>query len=157
MLARVWEKLEAYVTPRNNQILAHYQLRCLKEGNKTFKEFIKQARRLIDDSSCPAAARDVMLRDTAVFGIKSNKVRRDAMAICNNLTYQQVYDFAKTEESTEAQMVAIASHEATTDVHAVKSRVQKASCKDVSEATRRFETVVQPAGEVTQTVLQMRR
>ena len=96
VLARVWEKLEAYVTPRSNQILARYQLRCLKQGDKTFEEFITQARRLVDDSGYPAATRDEMLRDTAVFGVKSDKVRRDAIAIGNNLTYQQVYDFAKT-------------------------------------------------------------
>ena len=100
VLARVWEKLEAYVTPRSNQILARYQLRCLKQGDKTFEEFITQARRLIDDSGYPAAARDEMLRDTTVFGIKSDKVRRDAIAIGNDLTYRQVYDLAKTEEST---------------------------------------------------------
>ena len=92
ILARVWEKLEAYVTPRSNQILARYQLRCLKQDDKNLEKFITQTRRLVDDSGYTAATRDEMLRDTAVFGIKSDKFRRDAIG--NNLTYKQVYDFA---------------------------------------------------------------
>ena len=97
----------------------------MKQGDKTLEKFITQARRLVDDGGYPAATRDEMLRDTAVFGVESDKVQQDAIAISNNLTYLQVYDFGKTEESTEAQMVAIASHDATTDVHAVKSWVPR--------------------------------
>ena len=88
-----------------------------------------------------------MLRDTAVFGIKSNKVRRDAMAICNNLTYQQVYDFAKTEESTEARMVAIASHEAITDVHAVKSLVPRRKKQAAKTSQKQPEGLKQPRNQ----------
>ena len=63
-----------------------------------------------------------MLRDTLVFGIKSDKVRRDAITIGNDLTYQQVNDLAKTEKSTAAQMDIIAGSESSPQVHAVRSR-----------------------------------
>ena len=66
----------------------------------TLEEFIMRARSLIEDHNYPAANRDEVLRDTLVFGLKSDKVRRDAIAIGNNLTYQLVYNLAKTEEST---------------------------------------------------------
>ena len=60
-----------------------------------------------------------------MFNIESDKVRCDAIAIYNDLMHRQVYDLANTEESTEAQMIAIASHKTTTDVHAVKIRGPK--------------------------------
>lgn len=121
-LAPVWQKLEAYVKPRSNQILARFQLRSLKQGDMSLEEFITRARTLIDDSGYPVASRDETLRDTLVFGLKSDKVRRDAIAEGNTLTFQQVYDLAKTEESTKAQMDIIAKDQ-TSDVNAVRSRV----------------------------------
>ena len=49
----------------------------------------------------------------------SDKSRRDAIAIGNNLTCQQVYELAKTEECTNAQMDFISKGKKTTkDVHA---------------------------------------
>ncbi len=121
-LEPVFGKLEAYVMPRSNQILARFQLRCLKQGEMPLEEFITRARTLVDDSGYPAATREETLRDTLVFGLKSDKVRRDAIAIGNNLTYQQVYDLAKTEESTKAQMDVISKGAQTPEVHAVRSR-----------------------------------
>ena len=50
----------------------------------TLEESITRARPLIEDSGYPAAIRDEVLRDTLVFGLKSNKVRRDAIAIGND-------------------------------------------------------------------------
>ena len=48
-----------------------------------------------------------MLRDTQVFGLNSGKVRKDAIAPGNKLTFQQRLTKAKTEESTTAQIKAI--------------------------------------------------
>ena len=39
-LVPVWEKLEAFVKPRSNQILARFQLRCLKQDDMPLEEFI---------------------------------------------------------------------------------------------------------------------
>ena len=57
-----------------------------------------------------------------MFGLKSDKVRRDAIAKENALTFQQVYEFAKVDESTRVQMKAITQHEDTSELHAVRSR-----------------------------------
>ena len=103
LLLPVWEKLEAYVRPRSNR----FQLRSIEQG-KMKREFITRAQTLIYDSGYPAENREEMLRDTFEFGIKIDKVRRDAIAIGNDLIYQQIYDVAKTEESTAAQMDIIA-------------------------------------------------
>ena len=121
-LKPVWQRLEAYVKPRSNQILARFQLRCLKQGESSLEEFVTRARSLIDDGGYAQGTKEETLRDTLVFGIGSDKARRDANAIGNNLTCQQVYELAKTEECTNAQMDIISKGEQTTnDVHAVKS------------------------------------
>ena len=60
-----------------------------------------------------------------MFGLKSDQVRRDAIKLGNTLTLKQVYDLAKVEESTKAQMEVITKGDPTTDVHAVRSRNKK--------------------------------
>ena len=121
-LERVLEKLEAYTKPQSNQILARFQLRCLKQGETTLEEFVTRARVLIDDSGYAADIQEEILRDTLVFGLKSDKVRKDAIAIGNGLTFRQVYNLAKTEESTRAQMKILSQGEETADLHAVRSK-----------------------------------
>jgi hypothetical protein len=51
------------------------------------------------------------LRNTLVFGVGSNKVRKDAIALGNTLTFKQIYDMAKVDESTKAQMKIITQGE----------------------------------------------
>ena len=118
----VLTKLENYTKPQSNQILSRYQLRCLKQGDMSLEEFVTKARLLVDDSGYPAASKDITLRDTLVFGLKSDKVRRDAIAKGNDLTFQQVYELAKVDESTRAQMKAITQTDDTTELHAVRSK-----------------------------------
>ncbi|XP_077972709.1 uncharacterized protein LOC144427401 [Styela clava] len=119
-LARVLEKLEAYTKPQSNQILVRFQLRSLKQGDTSLEEFVTKARSLIDESGYAATAVDETLRDTLVFGLKSDKVRKDAIALGNMLTFKQIYDLAKTEESTKAQMEIITTNNTTNDLHAMK-------------------------------------
>ena len=68
------------------------------------EEFVTKARLLIEDGGYAAGVKDETLRDTLVFGLKSDQVRRDAIKLGNTLTLKQVYDLAKVEESTKAQM-----------------------------------------------------
>ena len=84
-----------------------------------------RARELMDDGGYPDAVKEWLLRDKLVFGITSDKARRDAIAIGNDLTYQQVYNLAKTEEATAAQMSIISKGAQSADVHAVRSRPHK--------------------------------
>ena len=124
-LTPVFSKLEAYAKPQSNQILARFQLRCLKQGDMPLEEFVTKARLLIEDGGYAAEVKDETLRDTLVFGLKSDQVRRDAIKLGNTLTLKQVYDLAKVEESTKAQMEVITKGDPTTDVHAVRSRNKK--------------------------------
>ena len=125
LLLPVWKKLEACVRSRSNRIQARFQLRSIKQGEMKLEEFITRARTLIGDSGYPAANREEILRDTLVFGIKSDKVRRDAIAIGNDLIYQQVYDLAKTE------IDIIAGNDSSPQVHDVRSK----RCPQATEAS----------------------
>ena len=102
-LGPIFDKLEAYTKPQSNQILSRYQLRSLKQDNMLLEEFLTKARMLIDDSGYDPAFQEEALRDTLVFGLKSGKVRKDAISKGNALTFQQLYDLAKTEERGEHQ------------------------------------------------------
>ena len=64
----VLDVLENYTKPQSNQILARYQLRCLKQGDMPLEEFVTKAWLLVDDSGYQAAVRDEHLRDLLVFG-----------------------------------------------------------------------------------------
>ena len=74
----VLDALENYTKPQSNQILSRYQLRCLKQGDMPLEEFVTKACLLVDDSGYPEAVKQETLRDTLVFGLKSDKVRKDA-------------------------------------------------------------------------------
>ena len=66
-------------------------------------EFLTMARTLGDDSGYDHELKEETLWDKLLFG------RKDAISKGNSLSlFKQVYDLAKTEESTKAQMQAIA-------------------------------------------------
>ena len=117
--------LEAYTKPQSNQILARYQLRCLKQGDMSLEEFVMKARLLIDDGGYILAVRESTLRDTLVFGVKSDKVRKDSIALGNTLTFKQVYDLAKIDESTKAQMEIISSGEDKPELYTLQRHTKK--------------------------------
>ena len=121
-IAPVMAALEAYTKPQSNQILARYQLRCLKQGDKPLEEFVTEARLLAEDGGY---AKENALRDTLVFGVASDKVRKDAIALGNSLTFKQVYDLAKVNESTKAQMKIISKGDKKSDLHTVQREPAK--------------------------------
>ncbi|PFX34856.1 hypothetical protein AWC38_SpisGene145 [Stylophora pistillata] len=99
-----------------------YQLRCLRQGDRPLEEFVTEARLLIEDGGYDPAVKERTLRDTLVLGVTSDKVIKDAIALGNQLTFKQVYDLAKVEESTKAHMKIISKGEEKSDLHAVDRR-----------------------------------
>ena len=73
----------------------------------SLEDFITKPKGLIDESGYHQDFNEEMLRDTLVFGLNSDKVRKDAIALGNKLTFQHIYDLAETEESTTAQIKEI--------------------------------------------------
>ena len=86
------------------------------------EELLTKARTLNDDSGYDPAFKEETLWDTLVFGLRSDKGRKDAISKGNSFTFQQVYDLAKTEESTKAQMQAITHGYQVGSVHSVRRK-----------------------------------
>ena len=89
----------------------------------------------MDNSGYDPAFKDETLRDTLIFGLKSDKVRKYAISKGNSLTFQQVYDLAQTEESTKAQMQVIRLGDLDTELHSVRSKKMAALFKDSKQAS----------------------
>ena len=119
-LEPVLAALEAYTKPQSNHILSRYQLRCLKQRDMPLEEFVTKACLLIEDGGYYPAAKETTLRDTLAFGVTFDKVHKDAIALGNSLTFKQVYDLAKVDESTKAQMKIISKGDDKTDLHTVQ-------------------------------------
>ena len=86
------------------------------------KELLTKARTLNDDSGYDPTFKEEILWDTLVFGLRSDKGKKDAISKRNSFTFQQVYDLAKTEESTKAQMQAITRGYQVGSVHSVRRK-----------------------------------
>ena len=115
-IAPVMAALLAYTKPQSNQILARYQVRCQKQGNRPLEKFVTEAWLLVEDGAYESAEKEDTLQDTLVFGIASDKVRKDTIALCNGLTFKQVCDFA----STKAQIRVISKGDEKYDLHTVQ-------------------------------------
>ena len=123
-LTTVRDVFEAYVKTRSNKFLASYQLRCLKQEDLRFKEFNTKPKLLLAECDYLRQAKDRIFRDTLVFGVKSEKVRRDAIDKGDTLTLDKIVQLAKTQEATEAQLTAMKA-EVSTTTHAVRNKPQK--------------------------------
>lgn len=68
------------------------------------------------------------------FGLKSDKVRKDAISKGNARTFQQLYDLAKTEESTRAQMQVVSQGEQNTELYSIRSKKKAVSFEGSRQA-----------------------
>ena len=99
------------------------------------EEFLTKAQTLIDDSGYDPAFKYETLRNTLIFGLKSDKVRKDAISKGNSLTFQQVYDLATTKESTIAQMQVIRQGDLNTELHSVRRKKEAVPSEGSEQAS----------------------
>jgi len=69
-----------------------------------------------------------------VFGLKSDKVRKNPISKGNALTFQQDSYLVKTEESTRAQMQVIRQGEQNTELYSIVSKKRAASFEGSRQA-----------------------
>lgn len=101
-LKNYFDKYEEYVRPQSNELIAGWELHCLKQGTLSLEEFITRVRTLVIEAGYPSKERFV--RDHLVFGMNSDRIRKECLKIGNNLTLDQVIKLSKTEESATRQM-----------------------------------------------------
>ncbi len=117
VLRNYWERFEAFVKPQSNELMAAWELHHVKQGNWSLEEFIAKLRTLVNEANYPDEQKDRFLRDFLVFGMNSDRVRKDCLKLGNTLTFDNARDMARAEESAEQQLKIIGTH--TAEVHAI--------------------------------------
>ena len=115
MIVPVMVALEAYTKPQGYQILARYQLRCLKQGDRPLEKFEGQL--LVEDGGIDPNAKEKVHWYSVWLLIK---IAKTPIVLGNGLSFKLVYDLAKVDESTKAQMKIISKGDEKFDVHAVQ-------------------------------------
>ena len=72
-----------------------------------------------------------MIRDRIVFGTNSLKVTEKLISKGANLTLDKAIEIARTHESSQAQLAAIAAETAVGSIHLVQRRNQEKETQDI--------------------------
>ena len=100
-------------------------MKRLEQGDKSLPEFITKTTLLVDSCANPSQARDRILRDAIVLGIKSEKAYYKCVEKGSDLTLEEALEIVQSEDSTQCQVEA--SRQQTqirteTDVHKFQAR-----------------------------------
>ena len=68
-----FNRIEEYCKPKSNTLLAATELKRLEQGDMSLSEFITKTTLLVDSCAFPSQARNRILKDAIVLGIKSEK------------------------------------------------------------------------------------
>ena len=129
-------KLQEWKKPKSNELAAAAAFRRIEQGNLTLGEYIDKATILCDQCNYPNEARDRLLRDAIVIGLRS----RDAYFKCiekgSALTLAQAVEIAENEEATSAQVSYMRpdfNSNATSEVHKLHGKGGGAKPKQQSK------------------------
>ena len=82
----LFDRREEYCKPKSNTLLAAIELKRLEQGEMSLPEFITKTTLLVHSCAYPSQARDRILRDAIVLGIKSEKAYYKCVEKDSNLT-----------------------------------------------------------------------
>ena len=112
---RGWaKKLENFVKPHFNELIAMWELHNLRQGTVSLEKFIAKLRILVKEANYLVEHNDRFKRDLLVLGMNSGRVRKDSFKVGNTLTFKKVRDMAKSEESADKQLQLM-----NTEVHSI--------------------------------------
>ena len=125
ILRNYFDRFENFVKPHSNELIAAWELYNIKQTTLSLEEFIAKLRLLIKEPNYPTAHHERFLRDFLVFGMNSQRVRKECLKEGDSLTFQKAKDLAKAEESADTQLKLMNK---TTEVDTVKKHsTRKAS------------------------------
>lgn len=102
-LEKYYEKFEAYVKPKSNQVFSSYKFQSrIQKTIEYCEEFATDLKVLVKD--CGYENPDKIVRDGIVFGIKSSKVREKLINEGSDLTLEKAVDIALTYELSQKQL-----------------------------------------------------
>ena len=88
----LFDRLEEYCKPKCNTLLAATELKRLEQGDMSLSEFITKATLLVESCAYPSQARDRILRDAIVIGIKSEKAYYKCVEKGSDLTLEEALE-----------------------------------------------------------------
>ena len=94
------QKFEEWTKPKANELAAAAAFRRLEQGNLTLAEYIDRATVLCDQCNYPDDARDRLLRDALVIGLRSREAYFKCIEKGSALTLDQAKEIAQNEEAT---------------------------------------------------------
>lgn len=122
-LDKHYEKFEAYVKPKSNQVFSSYKFHSrIQKPTESVEEFVTDLKVLVKD--CGYENPDRMVRDRIVFGTKSSKVREKLINEGSDLTLEKALDIARTYEMSQKQLQTMNTGE-DPNVNVIKKRTHQ--------------------------------
>ena len=122
-LETYYERFENHVSPKANPVFARFKFHSrVQESSETAEKFITALRILAQD--CDFKDPEEMIRDRIVFGTNSLKVREKLISKGAKLTLDKAIEIARSHESSQAQLTAMAAETADGSIHLVQRRNQ---------------------------------
>ena len=128
-LETYYERFENHVSPKANPVFARFKFHSrVQESSETAEKFITALRILAQD--CDFKDPEEMIRDRIVFGTNSLKVREKLISKGAKLTLDKAIEIARSHESSQAQLTAMAAETADRSIHLVQRRNREKETQD---------------------------
>ena len=128
-LETYYDRFENHVSPKANPVFARFKFHSrVQESSETAEKFITALRILAQD--CDFKDPEEMIRDRIVFGTNSLKVREKLISKGAKLTLDKAIEIARSHESSQAQLTAMAAETADGSIHLVQRRNQEKETQD---------------------------
>ena len=109
-LTTYYEKFEAYVKPKSNNIFARYKFHnTVQQEKEPFEQFLTKLK--IEVKDCGYKDPDEMVRDRVVIGCFLKKVRGNLVQEGSELPLEKAVDIARTQEMSNTQLQSMAPEE----------------------------------------------
>ena len=124
-----YERFENHVSPKANPVFARFKFHSrVQESSETAEKFITALRILVQD--CDFKDPEEMIRDRILFGTNSLKVREKLISKGAKLTLDKAIEIARSHESSQAQLTAMAAETADRSIHLVQRRNREKETQD---------------------------
>ncbi|KAL9956099.1 hypothetical protein ACROYT_G037526 [Oculina patagonica] len=128
-LQTYYDRFENHVSPKSNPVFARFKFHSrTQDTSETAEKFITALRMLAQD--CDFKDPDEMIRDRIVFGTNSLKVREKLISKGAKLTLDKAIEIARSFESSQAQLTAMAPDNVDGSIHLVQKRDKEKGAQD---------------------------
>ena len=125
-----WTRFQSYISPKSSFRVYRFKLRSLKQEEESIDAFLTRCRMVLSKCDYNAQAREIILLDTLIAGVKDETVQRKLIAKDATLTLDRAMDIIRAYEQTTAQMQDIS--EPARKMNEIRSKQNKPKNKDAA-------------------------